>query len=138
MTSTPPDLGRPYGSDRDRAADRENLIAYWYGIESLIALTSIPSDEWTPVQSALVAEFSKEGTGEPPANRLRRWASLYREELALVRDVRNRIVRGEIVTDPELLGATWMGRQLLATVAGVQPNQVDTSWVRSLVAQAVR
>jgi hypothetical protein len=60
-----------------------------------------------------------------PAVRLTRWSSLYAEEIALIRDTRKRVVHGEIITDPELLGATWLARQVLATLAGILPGQVD-------------
>lgn len=141
MTPTPPDLGRPYGSAHDRAADAENLIVYWYALEALIALASVPPQRWSRAQAGLVDGFSQGGgdqrlTADAQAERLRRWTVLYREELDLIRDVRNRIVRADIVTDPELLGATWLARQVLATVAGAQPGEVDQGWARALAARA--
>ena len=141
MTPTPPDLGRPYGSAQERAADAENLIVYWYALEALIALARIPHQNWSGAQAALVDGFSH-GGGEQrlmpdaQAERLRRWTALYREELDLIRDVRNRIVRADIVTDPELVGATWLARQVLATVAGARPGEVDQVWARAVAARA--
>lgn len=136
MTQMPPDLSRPYDSDRDRMADRASLTAYWYAIEPLLTLASAPSGEWPEQARNLVASFSAGSRTTDPADRLRRWSSLYAEEIALIRDARKRVVHGEIITDPELLGATWLARQVLATLAGIPPGQVDEDWVRSVAAQA--
>jgi hypothetical protein len=136
VTQTPPDLSRPYDSDRDRMADRANLAAYWYALEPLVILASVPSDDWPERARSLIASFSAANRTADPADRLRRWSSLYGEEIALIRDARNRVVHGEIITDPELLGATWLARQVLATLAGIPPGQIDQDWVRSVAAQA--
>jgi hypothetical protein len=136
MTQMPPDLSRPYDSDRDRMADRASLTAYWYALEPLVTLASVPSGQWPNQARNLIASFSAGSLATDPADRLRRWSSLYAEEIALIRDARNRVVHGEIITDPELLGATWLARQVLATLAGIPPGQVDDAWVRSVAAQA--
>ena len=136
MTQMPPDLSRPYDSDRDRMADRASLTAYWYALEPLVALASVPFDQWPEQARNLIASFSVGSQTTDPADRLRRWSSLYAEEIALIRDARNRVVHGEIITDPELLGATWLARQVLATLTGIPPGQVDEAWVRSVAAQA--
>ena len=141
MPPTPPDLSRPYGSPRERAADAENLVAYWYALEALVALSRLQPDDWSSTQAALMRDFPPGGgdtgqTSDARARRMRRWASLYSEELELIQVVRNRLVHGDIVTDPELLGATWLARQVLATVSGTQTGEIDQVWARSVAARA--
>lgn len=141
MPPTPPNLSEPYGSPLERASDAENLVVYWFALEALITLARVPPGNWSGTQAALVMEFPPAGgesgqTLDARARRLRRWASLYQEELELIHVVRNRLVHGDIVTDPELLGATWLARQVLATVAGAQPGEIDQGWGRSVAARA--
>jgi hypothetical protein len=132
-------MSRPYGSPTERAADRENLLAYWPAIEALIALAELPPARWSDTQAELVDGFlpgrGARLTRDAQAARLGRWATLYRDEIGLIRDVRYRALH-EDVTDPELLGATWLARQVLATVAGVQPGEVNQRWARSIAGQA--
>jgi hypothetical protein len=133
MTQTP-DLSRPYGSDAERGEDRDKLVSYWQVLEPLLGLASLSAGEWSESQEYLAAKVLPQGSKERSGQRVMRWASLYREELDLIRNVRNKVVRGDIVTDPELLGATWLARQVIATVAGIEPTQVDQTWIRSVTA----
>jgi hypothetical protein len=136
MTQTPPDLGQPYDSDRDRIADRDNLIYYWFALEPLVRLAEEPESQWPEPAMGLIEQFSTGSRIDDSAARLRRWASLYEDEINLIRDTRNRVVHGEIVTDPELLGATWLAQQILATLAGIDPARVDRAWARSVAGRA--
>lgn len=132
----PPDLGQPYSSEAERAADREALIIYWYGIESLTRLAEKPASQWTPQEESLFPSSVPGGPPEHPEQRLRRWRTLYTDEINIIRDVRNRLVhaaRTTIVTDPELRGATWLARQILSTAMGVLPSEVEPSWVRTFL-----
>jgi hypothetical protein len=136
MTQMPPDLSRPYSSDRERITDREDLLSYWYALKLLIDLASTPPDEWPTRKKNLVSSFASRSSMDPAA-RLQRWASLYHEELDLIGSIRDRIVQeGAIVTDPELLGATWLARQALAALGDISPNAVDQAWVRYVIAEA--
>lgn len=138
MTQMPPDLGKPYSSEEERAADREALLIYWYGVELLTNLADQPAAQWSPEQVQLFPSSVQGGPPEHPQQRLQRWLTLYGEEINLIRGVRNRLVHGGVVTDPELRGATYLGRQVLSTATGVIPNEVSQGWVRSLVGRAVR
>jgi hypothetical protein len=132
----PPDLSKPYDTEQDRATDRENLITYWVALKPLIDLADMPAGEWPERARDLLASFASHSRNKDPAARLRRWASLYAEELGLIEDVRDRIGRAGIVTDPELLGATWLARQVLATLADIDPSEIDPAWVRTVAGQA--
>jgi len=122
-TPTPPDLSKPYRSEAEREEDIERLIACWRALESLIKLSELPPDEWSQAQSELVGAFppASQGVPVPPAvqaERLRRCASLFGAELRLINRTRDRLVRQEIVTDAELVGNTWLARQVLAAITG--------------------
>ena len=63
MSLTPPDLGRPYSTEAERAADREAALLYWDAIKVLTKLANQPASEWTPQQAGL---FPRSGQGGPP------------------------------------------------------------------------
>jgi hypothetical protein len=139
----PPDLGKPYSSEVERAADREALLIYWYGVELLTNLANQPAAQWSPEQAQLFPSSVHGGPPEHPHQRLQRWLTLYGDEIGLIRGVRNRLVHGRlehggVVTDPELRAAAWLARQVLSTATGVLPSEVTASWVRALVGRAVR
>ena len=136
MTLTPPDLSQPYGTEAERAAAREALLLYWYAIESLTRLADQPPAQWSPQQMGLFSGSVQEGPPEPPQQRLRRWRNLYEDEINIIRDVRNRLVHGGLVTDPELRGASYIARHVISTVMGVLPSQVEPVWARTVLAQA--
>lgn len=134
--STPPDLGQPYNSEADRARDREALIAYAYGVKSLERLAQLPKDQWTELQVSLFPRSVPGGPAEHPADRLKRWLSLYSDEISIVTDTRNRLVHGQPVTDPELRGATWLGKVIISTATGALPSAIDESSVTRLMQAA--
>ena len=136
MSLTPPDLGRPYSTEADRAADREGLLSYWDAIKVLTKLASQPASEWSPQQESLFPRSVQSGPPEPPQQRLQRWISLYRDEIEIIRNVRNRLVHEGTVTDPELRGASYLARHIISTVMGVQPSQADPEWAFRKLAPA--
>ena len=132
-----PDLGKPYSSEAERAADREALIAYWYGIEALTHLAELPPPQWSAEQVALFPASVPNGPLEHPGQRLLRWVRLYSEEVSIIRDVRTRLLHTGKVTDPELRGATWLARVIISTALGTLPSQVEPQSIFALV-KAVR
>jgi hypothetical protein len=123
MPPTPPDLSRPYRSDADREKDMERLLVCWDALDRLIALSKVEPGRWSTSQAELVSEFppAKEDVAVPPdkqAQRLRRCTRLFEDELSLIERTRNRVAHHELVTDPELLGNTWLARQVLAAITG--------------------
>jgi hypothetical protein len=127
LSQMPPDLGKPYNSEAERAADREALVAYWYGIERLMQLAEKPDSQWTPEETNMFPRSVPGGPPEHPEQRLKRWLSLYKDEISVIRSIRNRLVHGSYLamTDPELRGAAWLARQVLSTALGVLPSEVE-------------
>lgn len=139
MTQTPPDLGKPYTSEAERAADVEALLAFWNLIETLAELAEKPETLWTQPERELFSRTGSIGYRELPQERLQRWVNVYSDEINIIREIRNRLVhesrlRGAAVTDPEIRGAAWLARQILATVMGALPSEVNPRWVRSFLA----
>jgi len=130
LSLTPPDLTRPYGTEAERAADREAALMYWDAIKVLTKLADQPASEWTPQQKSLFPPR------EPTQKRLQRWLNLYRDEINICQDVRNRLVHGGTVTDPELRSADYLARHVISTVLGVPPSQADPEWAFSTLAPA--
>lgn len=136
MTLTPPDLGKPYSTEAERADAREALLLYWYAIEALTKLADQPTSEWSPQQTSLFPSSVPGGPPEPAQHRLQRWLNLYTDEINIIRDVRNRLVHRGIVTDSELRGAVYLARHVMSTAMGVPPSQAEPAWARTVLAQA--
>jgi hypothetical protein len=138
LSLTPPDLGKPYSTEADRADAREALLLYWVAIESLIKLAKQPASQWSDQQKSLFPSPSAQGgPPEPPDRRLQRWLDIYSDEINLVRDVRSRLVHGGmLVTDPELRGAVYLARHVVSSAMGVLPSQAEPVWARNTLAQA--
>lgn len=132
----PPDLGKPYSSEAERGADREALVVYWYGIESLVYLAELPASRWSPEQMRMFPSSVPGGPAEHPQQRLHRWLTLYRDEVSIIRDIRNRLLHARNITDPELRGATWLARSIISTAMGVLPSELSPQSALA-IAQAV-
>lgn len=138
LTQMPPDLGKPYSSEVERAVDIEALLAFWNLIETLRDLAGKPASEWMPPEMNLFSRAGSAVSGEHPQQRLQRWVNLYSDEINIIGEVRNRLVHGPRnarVTDPEIRGAAWLAKQILSTVMGVLPSEMDPRWVKAFLAQ---
>ena len=136
LSQMPPDLGKPYSSEAERAADREALITYWYGIEALTRLAEKPVSRWSPEQVGLFPPSVPGGPPEHPEQRLRRWLTLYSDEVGVIRDIRNRLVHSGQVTDPELRGAAWLARTIISTALGTLPSEIEPKSIFALIRAA--
>jgi len=115
-----PELDRPYLDEDDRAADFETLIQLDRRLYGWLELASRPAG---PVRRELLDALAGAGsTGKLTLSEaeLRHWASVFGEEIQIVRHVRNRLVHGIEVSDSELRGAVWMAARLLALVDSTQ------------------
>lgn len=133
----PPNLSEPYGSDAERFADRAAIVIYNFGVEYLLSLAEVPADAWTSTQMGKFPDSVAHGSPEHPQQRLRRWASLYREEVDLIRKIRDVVVHGLEVPDADLRGAVWLARQIISTAIDRRPSDVDSEFVRKLVTPSI-
>ena len=127
MSLQPPDLGRPYSTEVERADAREALLLYWSAIELLTKLAEQPANEWSPEQ---VREFPVSVPGSPgraSQHRLQRWFTVYSDEINIVGDIRNTLVHGGLVADSELRGAAYLARNVIATAMGVLPSEAESA-----------
>ena len=137
MTQTPPDFSKPYSTEAERADDREALLLYWSAIESLAKLAEQPASQWSSQQASLFPSSVPGGPSERPQHRLQRWLNVYSDEIKSIGDVRNRLVHGGIVTDPELRAAVYVARYVISTAVDVPPSQAEPAWVRKVLAQGL-
>ena len=108
--ATGPELDRSLTTD-ERADSIRRLLTYDAQLEAILLAVDISPDEWP---AEVRAAFRGTGLpGDTAAAQLRRWASLFNEEAALVHEVRNRIVHQVRVSDAELLKAKWLAEELL-------------------------
>jgi hypothetical protein len=135
LSLQPPDLGEPYGTEAERAHDRDTLVLYWFAIETLTRLAQQPPDEWTSNQQNLFPAALPDGFREAPQSRLMRWVNLYSDEIHIIRDIRNKLVHGGLVADAELRGAVFLARNVIATATGTMPSQAEAT-ARKVIALA--
>jgi hypothetical protein len=112
--TTQPQLDLPYRDEDERAGDLFRLIELDRRLHEWLDLASRPPYEWPADALDTVIHAPPYLAGDSPEAKLRRWASLFNEEIQIVREVRNRLVHNLRVTDGELRGAVWIAHHLLA------------------------
>lgn len=132
MSNQPPDLSQPYGTESERIADRDALVFYWFAIERLIRLAEQPTGEWSSDQLGLFPRSVPGGPPEPPQQRLRRWLTVYGDEIRTVRDLRNRLIHFGPVADSEIRGALYLARNMVASAVGTLPSEAESAARRVL------
>lgn len=109
----PPELDRPFTSERDRADAMARFLRAFNELEFLgdfAGLDTLPAHVRSHMSASSLAP------GDSIEHRLRRWSNLFSDEITALRDARNRMVHGIAVSDAELKGADWLARQLLRMV----------------------
>lgn len=122
MTLLPPDLAVPFsGADERRRAQQQlnDRAAKLLAMESLAAT---PQAGWSQEQLDFFPP-NLNGIPDPPPGRLRRWASLFAEELTMFHEL---VQRSAPLSDLELREAVYLAGRLLAPVLGVHLDEVDT------------
>lgn len=109
----PPGLDRSLGTD-ERANVLTALLTVTAELEQLSICVRLPPDKWPA--TVVTRLRPPPGLHESSEQQLRRWWSLFADEIALVQQTRNRIVHQLRVSDAELLRAQWLGRHLLSLV----------------------
>jgi hypothetical protein len=56
--------------------------------------------------------------GDTPEARLRRWITLFEDDVDKVHDVRSRVIHGILVPDADVKGAVWLGSHIIELLVG--------------------
>lgn len=109
----PPDLKTPFENDSERAIALAELLQACAALERWIYLAANP-ERMTDEQRSEIGPLLD--PDDLPEDKLRRWGSIFDQELRAVIDARNRAVHGLRLGDTELRGATWLAKRLLDLV----------------------
>jgi hypothetical protein len=126
MPLTPPDLVRSYASPAEKGADWQRLLQRAETLRELAGLAGTP-EERLPADAAARLQAATPIAGEAPAQRLRRWRSVFASELA---DLDQAILAASsqggasTISDIDLRSAVYLAGRLLATLYDVTLDQV--------------
>lgn len=137
MSNPVPDLSKPY-TPRERAYAAVVLFSYWQLIERLMSLADIPASLWRPELNVLFHGSAPGGIPEHPQGRLQRWLAVYSDEIRILRNIRNQIAQAADLSDPDLRGADYLARVILATLFGIKPTDVNEPWVTAQISTISR
>ena len=109
----PPELDRNLSTE-ERADALAGVLRADATLQRLAMFVNVTESEWPGDITAL---FSRSRVrSEPAAEVLRRWWSLFHDEVALIHQTRNRLVHQQRAGDSELLKARWLADHLLDIV----------------------
>jgi hypothetical protein len=126
MPLTPRDLVRSYASPAEKGADWQRLLQRAETLRELAGLAGTP-EERLPADAAARLQAATPIAGEAPAQRLRRWRSVFARELA---DLDQAILAASsqggasTINDIDLRSAVYLAGRLLATLYDVTLDQV--------------
>jgi hypothetical protein len=117
----PPELTEPFRTDAERVKARVLIVQRNRLLQAIEELSDKPVSEWTPTELAAFPSTTN-GVTDPAYQRVRRWASLFSEELTEV----HRLVNGaRPLSDIELQETLYLAGRLLATVTDWPIESVD-------------
>lgn len=126
MPLTPPDLVRSYASPAEKDADWQRLLQRAETLRELAGLAETAQERW-PADVAARLQVATPIASEAPAQRLRRWRSVFASELA---DLDQAVLAASsqggasIISDIDLRSAVYLAGRLLATLYDVTMDQV--------------
>jgi hypothetical protein len=121
MPLLPPELTRPFQNQQEQAAARHRLAQRDRTLKTIEMLVSKPAGDWTKSERVAFPDITN-GVIDPPQQRVARWASLFSDELT---EVHQLIAGARPLSDLELQEALYLAGRLLATVSGLNFEQVD-------------
>jgi hypothetical protein len=121
----PSELTQPFENDVERQTAIVELLQLDEQLQHLLDASkklattgSIPDDVRSKISGQPMLR------GDTPEGRLRRWTSLFEDDLDKVHDVRSRVIHGILVPDADVKGAVWLGGHVLGLLAGGSPAAV--------------
>jgi hypothetical protein len=113
----PAGVNTPFSTDDERAEAIERLLVrdrelQWWLTIARASESELPSD----IRDRLVRQPLQ--AGDSPEFRLRRWASVFQEEIDMIHDTRSRVVHGIRTSDGDIRGAVWLAVHLLGLLTG--------------------
>jgi hypothetical protein len=117
----PPELARPFPNERERERARAKLAHRDRTLRAIELLADMPAATWSSSQRAAFPTTTN-GVGDPPPQRVGRWASLFAAELT---ELHRLLAATRPLSDLELHEALYLAGRLLATVSGRAIDSVD-------------
>jgi hypothetical protein len=108
-----PSLDLPFVDERERGLAFAQLLSACVELEKWQELALNPKSLSSDQRHALIGSLE---AGDTVELKLRRWASLFDDELRAVFESRNRVVHGLRLGDKELRGAVWLAQHLLSLI----------------------
>jgi hypothetical protein len=132
-----PHLDLPFADERERGLALAQLLNACVELERWEELVLDPAGLSLDERHALSDSLD---VGDTVESKLRRWASLFGDELRAVLESRNRVVHGVRLGDPELRGAVWLAQGLLGLLHPIGAAQLVSiidrftrgEWLRAL------
>lgn len=118
-TLLPPNFGEPYSSSAERKEALGQLSRRDRALRSIETLAHKPASQWSLAE--LTSFPNQVGTSEHPSERVKRWKSLFAEELAEV----HRLASTAPVSDVEVRHGVFLAGRLLMTVTGMSVNEIE-------------
>jgi hypothetical protein len=113
----PSEVKAPFGTDDERAEAIVRLFELDRELQRWLSLARESEHLLSSDVRALLARQPLE-PGDSPEVRLRRWASVFREEIDTIHDARSRLVHGIRTSDADIRGANWLGAHLVGLLRG--------------------
>jgi hypothetical protein len=108
-----PYLGLPFVDERQRGLALAQLLSACVELEKWQEPALNPNSLSSDQRHALISTLD---AGDTVESKLRRWASLFDDELRAVFESRNRVVHGLRPGGKELRGAVWLAQNLLSLI----------------------
>lgn len=112
----PLELHDPFSSEHERASSMIRLLEFDSRLQELQAATLLSDEDlhhssvWTQLSGMEIAP------GESIEGRLRRWSAEFADDIAMIRQARNRVVHSTWVSDQDLRAAVWLAGELLGQI----------------------
>lgn len=109
----PPGLQTPFATEDERADHLAQLLALDHRLMGLKSAGALPDSELQRSHIWATISVVPPVPGDSVTMGLRRWLSLFAEDIDSVHQARNRVVHSIWLSDEDLRTAVWLAEQLL-------------------------